>query len=70
MTKEAEAMTNEALDTRSQVKFDGSGITVAENEEDKERFQSDRDRKTAIHGALTDIENELHPEEANKEQEK
>lgn len=64
-------MTDEALYTRSQLHFDGTAISVAENAEDLEREESEADRKTAIHSALTDIENELHPEEAKKkEQEK
>lgn len=61
MKKQADAIANEALYTRSQVKFDGSAISIAENAEDAELASTEKDRKTAIKGALNDIENELHP---------
>ena len=62
-------MTNEALGTRSQVSFDGTDIKLAVNAEDEMAFQSERDRKTAIKGALSDIESELHPEKADEAKE-
>lgn len=69
VSKAAAAMTSEALGTRSQVSFDGNDIKLAVNAEDEEAFQSERDRKTAIKGALSDIESELHPDKADEPKE-
>ena len=69
--KKAKEMADEALNTRSQVKVteDGGDVKIKENAEDAERYSLERDTKTAIHGALTDIEKELS-ENVEKSQEK
>ena len=45
------------------ITYNGNDVDVKTNPEDEERNQADHDRKAAIKGALSDINNELKPKQ-------
>lgn len=47
--KKADAMVAEALDSRSQINFDGKDISIEMNSFDEERNHEEAQRKAAIH---------------------
>jgi hypothetical protein len=57
--KKAAAIESEALDSRSMINFDGKDISIKMNSFDEERNADEKQRKAAIHDALTDINSEL-----------
>jgi hypothetical protein len=52
-------MVAEALDSRSQINFDGKDISLSINAIDEERNNDEKQRKAAIHSALLDVNKEL-----------
>ena len=57
--KKADAMVAEALDSRSQINFDGKDISIKMDSLDEERNNEEKQRKAAIHNALMDVNKEL-----------
>lgn len=57
--KKAAAMVADALDSRSQINFDGKDISIKMNSLDEERNNDEKERKAAIHNALHEINTEL-----------